>query len=201
MLNKMTPRFQVIFEVIQKVQLSETTRNIIDLSSFALGFIGIYNLIKTYYFRNRKIDELNEKLPFWQQKARKITDFLGNLSLVLGGLKSRQSIAILKWSVHKITSYEQLQSLLGSQHFIHEEKILRTIGLLSLLLGIPSTLRTSYMIYSWAKRQDSSNLEEKNLHYLIFLPIRTMDIALNMKTVSYTIQNLFSTSPHLHKCP
>lgn len=170
MLNKVAQSYQITFDVLQNVQLSESGRKLIDAVNFALGFIGISNLIKIHYFENREIHEVYDRLPSWQQTALTIADYLGSLSLILGALKSQPTIAIVKWSIQKILSPEQLLNMF-LRNALYDGKVYKVMGLLSILLGIPATIKTFYTIYLWVNHRRSLLLEEQEEHFYTPLPI------------------------------
>lgn len=189
------------FQTIWALQFSEKARVTIDYVNFALGFVGVYNLMETYYFKDREIKELYKDLPLWQQTAWKTSDFLGNLSFILAGLKSRPALALFRWSIQKIISPEQLTSFLSRHSYLSGEKLCRVVGLVSLLFGIPAALKTSYSIYCWIRHPQAKRLEEPDEHFYSPLPLKKVsktDVALTVRTVrkvSETAHRLMST-PH-----
>jgi hypothetical protein len=189
------------FEAIWALQFSEKARVTLDYVNFALGFAGVYNLMETYYFKDREIKDLYKDLPLWQQTAWKTSDFLGNLSFILAGLKSRPALAFFQWGIQKIISPEQLASFLGRHSYVSGEKICKTVGIVSLLFGIPAALKTSYSIYCWIRHPQTKRLEEPDEHFYTPLPInkvRKTDVVLTVRTVkkvSATAHRLMA-APH-----
>jgi hypothetical protein len=141
---------------------------------------------------DREINDLYDDLPPWQQNAWKIADFLGNLSLILGGLNSKLTLSIVRWSIQKVFSPEQLERLLIVN--VSGEKLHQRIGILSFLLGVPTTLKTCYLIYSWARHPHVTRLEEQEEHFYTPIPIRKIDVVIAVRTVSQTAQKLIKTS-------
>jgi hypothetical protein len=194
MLSKVVKGFEITYEALQAMRSSEAALHLTDAINFAFGFIGIQNLVKTHWLKSREIDELTEDLPPWQQRAWKIADFFGNISLILSGLKSPPAIAICQWSFQLIlSSLDPLQknNQLG---LIQGEKILKIVGLISFLFGIPSTLKTLYSLYSWIKhRQVSPRKHDEHLYTPV--PIKKLDMIIMMKTVAETARKILKTSP------
>ena len=192
MFTKVGRGIHTTFEIIQTVRSSKIASNVIDFINFALGFVGLHNLIQTYYFKEREIEELYADLPSWQQSAWKIADHVGNLSLILSSMKSRTAIAIWQWSIQKIVSPEQFERFFGRQGHIPGEKVHKAMGIMSLLLGIPPTLKTFFAIYTWIN-QPHSPREEQDEHFYTPINVRKIDIVITVQTVTETAQKLMST--------
>ena len=121
--------------------------------SVAMGFFGAYHLIKTHYFEDREVEELYIGLPVWQQRALKIIDVLGNVSLILGALVSCPASALWKWGIQKVCTPEKIECLFGCKGYISGATVYRRTAMLAFLLGIPSTLKTIYLICRWVKNR------------------------------------------------
>jgi hypothetical protein len=201
MLDKVAQGLQLSFDTFKTLQLSEKTRTLWDILSFGLGFVGFNNLVENYYFQDREVKEIYHDYPAWQLTAFKISDCLSNISLVLGGITSRPAISIWNWSAKALLTPEQLERFFGSLGHLPAEKTYRTICLLSFLLGIPATLKTFYLIYTWINYSHAKAEREKveqqvdELHEYASLPIMKEDVFVTMKTVSETAQHLLR-SPH-----
>lgn len=199
MLDKVVQGLRLSYNTIQTIRFSEKTRNLWDLVNFALGFVGFHNLLEDYFLQDHEVAHVYQKYPEWQQTAFKISDFLSNISLVLGGITTRPAIAVWRWSAQVILSPQQLERFFGLNGMIPANKAYRVITILSFLLGVPATLKTIYVIYTWIHYRRAKAEKEKveNDDYKIYtpLPVRKEDVFVTMKTVSETAQH-FLRSPH-----
>lgn len=215
MLDKVVQGFRYSYETIQSFELSDATRTVAEYFNFVLGIKAGRNLASDYYFKNREVSQYKDR-PLWQQKAFKITDFLGNLSLVLGGLISSPMIAIGNRSLRILFTPEQLVCYFGQQGYLPGRTIYHSISSVAFLLGIPSILKTLYSIYAWInqRRQTASSKEkggsvekvvekptdtkkeeviEKDSHLYKPLSVRKEHVYLTFKTVSSTAYRFLST--------
>ncbi len=195
MLKQVARGYEMAFAAIQTVRSSETIQKTIDSTYFVLGFVGIHNLTKGYSFEDREVKEYEDS-PFWQHKIWKTVDLMGDISLILAGLKSRPTIAIWRWSAEKITGAQQIERFLNQSSYLSGNNIYKTLGALSLLLGIPASLKTLYFVYSWICHSPSKQIEEKDEHHFTPIPVRKSDVAITVKTVSQTALKFIKVTPH-----
>lgn len=201
MLDRIEKGFQFSYEALNYIRYSETTRHLLDLTSFAMGFVGLYNIgIAVHHLEDRDISKVHG-VPGWQQKAFKIADLLGSLSLILSSMRSGPAIATWKWAAQVILSPEQLECFFGHQGLIPSEKLDRSLAFIAFLLSLPSTIKTFYNVYHWMttphlKAEEMQETEEDNnddnFHHV---SIYTQDAYLTFKVVSDTANQLLRT-PH-----
>jgi hypothetical protein len=198
MLDRVAQGFQFSYDAFRHLRFSETTQNLFDLVSFAMGFVGLHNILKSTGFEDRDISKMYDNFPGWKQRAFKVADFLGSLSLIFSGARSGPAIAAWKWTVQVILAPEQLERFFGHQGFIPSEKMDRYFAILSFLLGVPSTLKTIYVVYHWIttphlEPEEAQEEREEGKPYRV--SVYAQDSYLTFKTVSETANKLLRT-PH-----
>jgi hypothetical protein len=201
MLDRVAQGFQLSYETFKALRLSDQTRALWDILSFGMGFVGFHNLLESYYFKDRNVEDIYRDFPQWQQTAFKVSDCLSNISLILGGVTSRPAVSIWSWSAQALLTPEQLAKFFGSQGLIPADQAHRNLTLLAFLLGVPYTLKTIYVIYTWVNysqvktEEEKPEKQEEDLHEYAPLPLLKEDVFVTMKTVSETAQHLL-LSPH-----
>lgn len=197
MLNRIAQGFQFSYETLNHLRFSKATRNLLDLVNFAMGFVGLHNIVRGSGFEDRDISKINDDFSGWKQKAFKIADFLGSLSLILSSMRSGPAVAVWKWTARAILSSDQLERFFGHQGHIPSQKMDRSIAIIAFLLGLPATLKTIYTVYRWmtAPRLKPEETEEKKEECVKHYPVSvyTQDSYLTFKTVSETANKLFRT--------
>ncbi len=162
MLNRISTRLETFhYKNIHANDFLRAIPNLWEIANFSLGFLGLYKLLQNK--KNHKISKLYQDRPLWLQKALKINDLLGNLSLVLGGLKSGPAIKIWKWNIQKLLSSHQIECFFGSQGYLPGKKIYCLVTMISFSIGLPSTLQTLYTIcrkiVNYCKRKNKKSVE------------------------------------------
>jgi hypothetical protein len=195
MFIKIVRGFQTAIEIIQTVRSSKIANNTLDIVHFALGFVGLRNLIKMYGFQDREIKKLYDDLPLWQQRTWKIADFLGNLSLILGALKSQITITVSKRVIQKVLSSDQIERFFGAQSHMPSKQVYQVVSILSFLMAVPATLKTFFSIYSRLNHLPPKSLEEQDENFYTPVMPKKIDIMITLKTVSETAREIIR-SPH-----
>lgn len=185
MLNHVTRGFRINLETLKMIPSLWTKRNAIDFMNFLRGFIAIRDLIRAQFFKIRDVKKFETTTTTWQKTIWKTADFLGNLSLILGAMKSRPGLALGKWAFKKILSPEQIVRF-GSQ--FSEQTLKQKLSSYALLLGIPATIKTCYAVYVWFHHPRSPPLEEQEEHFFTPIPLRKLDIVITAQTISLTAQ-------------
>jgi hypothetical protein len=202
MLDRVAQGFQFSYEVIHYLRFSEATRNLLDLMNFAMGFVGLHNILKSPSLEDRDISKLSDNSSGWKQTAFKTADFLGSLSLIFSSMRSGPAVATWNWTVQFILSPEQLERFFGQQGYLPSEKMDRSLAMIAFLLGFPSTLKTIYTIYLWmttprlapeiVEEEEREEREERKPYHIA---VYAQDSYLTFKTVSETANRLLRT-PH-----
>jgi hypothetical protein len=200
MLNIIARGLQTYYKVMKAFNFSEKSQNFWEFFHFSLGFLGFHNLVSDYSLQEKEIDPIFQNYPLWQQKAFKTADLLGNLSLILGAMKSEPAITLWTWSSQAIFSKEQLERFFGAQSRLANHKVYRSIAIASFLFGVPSTLKTFYNIYIWIKAyRNKEEVAVSTLSSELDMSFQTpsvkkKDAFLTMQTVSRTATSIMRSS-------
>lgn len=189
---------------VQKFFTAPIARGVFENFNFAMGFVGAHNLMSDFNdFRYYRAKDFNRPLFCWKENALRIVDFLGNLSMVLYGIKSAPFVSLWNWSAKIVVPPAQLERCFGSQGIMPGNTFYASLSWSAFILGIPSTLKTLYSIYILAKylksnwrEKGSKALKEHNIQTMqTHLRIRREDVYLTARAIKQTTQS-FILTPH-----
>lgn len=190
MLSKVAENIKHLYLTFSAFKQSEPIASLFGLFSFAMGIQAVHNLAKTYYFKDREVTELYREFPAWKQKAFKIADLLGNLSLLLDSLNSWPLIAVEKWTVQKILTPDQMTRFFGPKGLLPAEKIHSSFAITAFILGIPITLKILYAFSTWTLNQF-----RREVRVYTPVPIDDIDMIITVKTATQVAQRMILNSP------
>lgn len=197
MLTQVTNGFQFFSNTYTLLKSSEKSRNIFDLIHFGFGFVGLHNFTQGICFEDRDISRVYDNLPEWQQKAFKIIDLLASLSMICKGLNSGTATVVWNWSARVIFNQSQFERLFGNQGIVPTGKIDRSIAFCAFILGLPSSLRTLYSLYTWATSIPPKEKIETNHIRSYKRAVGAGDLYLTIMTASKTAQEILQHTPNL----
>lgn len=204
MLDKVGNFFQFSDHVVKSVEIPKKLADFIDFFNFSCGFLGLHNLIKDYSLKGRKISTVYDNFPAWQQSLFEKADFLGNLSFVLSGIRSKPSAMAWKWATQQLFSCATLELCLRNKSLFSIERFDRTLLATSFILGLPSTLKTIYCLHNWFSssliqvKENDNDLKKENecKTYCYTKAIRPTDVAITIQSLSITAHGILNHTPH-----
>lgn len=138
---------QALFQLSHKIYYSEFVQAPISIVNFCLGISAAYKIAKTCcgIKRDYKVPHLLKK---WNVTTLKTIDFLGEISLVLGGLTCRPTIFAGRWV---------FQQLSVSTDFFNA-RLRKIIVIASVIIGMPSMIKNTYLFLN-AKKEKKLRVE------------------------------------------
>lgn len=187
MLSNIAHNIKHVYLTFQVFKRTEPIPSLIGLFDFVMGLQAAHDLIQTYYFKDREITEAYQEFPKWKQTVFKIADLLGNLSLLLEGIRSWPVTMVGKWTIQKILTPNQMSRFFGQKSLLPSENFLIT---LSFILSIPATIKLLYAFSVWMTNQFCRETQ-------VYTPVSVseVDMVLTVKTVSQTAQRMILNSP------
>lgn len=176
-------RFNDVFRAVIE---NQTISTIYHLGNFSLGFVGLYGILKTCSLTNRDISQANHILPYWQRKACEIADFLGDISFIVKGTQSIPTIIAWSWRAYSLSSTAQFVNFFICKELITGVASNRHLSYLAFILGIPSTIKTTFMLYTWA----FSSLKHQK-----FSLLRIQDLIITTRTTMEIFSDCLNNTP------
>lgn len=158
MLSTISNQCYSFYQNFRTFHNSEPVQNILGASYFAGGLYGVCHLAYMQFWRDREMAPLSSPSLTWQEKTCKIIDILGDISFILNGARSRPAVAIWKWAASQILSLQQLERLFGKSTLLSPQRLDSAALIASMLLGIPATLKTTYLCYRWIQKTRAQGL-------------------------------------------
>lgn len=173
-------------DVFRAVLENKTISTIYHLGNFSLGFVGLYGVLKTCALKSRDISQAYDILPHWQKKACEIADFLGDISFIVKGTQSIPTIITWSWRAHALSSTAQFVNFFICKELITGVANNRHLSYLAFILGIPSTIKTTFTLYTWA----FSSLKHQK-----FSLLRIQDFIITTQTTLEIFRDFLNSTP------
>ena len=149
---------RALYSTYQLFAGSKRVQNLMHITRFASGFMGIHGLLNDYGSTGRDISKVYEKLSSNHQRAFKIVDTMLSISMIVSAVQSTPAIIAWSWSVKTGFSTIPLACIFVGQ----SAQLNGYLATLAFLLKVPSILKFGYTTYNrLTLPKDQNDLGEK----------------------------------------
>ncbi|WP_068468023.1 hypothetical protein [Candidatus Protochlamydia phocaeensis] len=148
MLNPLSEKLTFLYTQFQLIYYNERVQTMLGITHLAFGIHAAHHLIQTYYFAYRTIP--SPHLSSQQHQAIKMMDTVADISRIANALVNWPLSPLWRWTAQRLLSSAQIERFFGSSTALSPSRIQLVVGLASLILSLPSNLKTAYFCYLWA---------------------------------------------------
>lgn len=147
MFNPISEKLTFLYDQFQIIYYNERVQTILGITHLAFGIHATHHLIQTYYFAHRTVP--SPHLTPQQHQAIKMMDTVADISRIANALVNWPLSPIWRWTAQRLLSSAQIERFFGSSSALSPSRIQLAVGLASLILSLPSNLKTAYFCYLW----------------------------------------------------